>query len=475
MAEESKEEAAQKLFERLEREDEQRIRKEGWLTKQGGGTWRSNWSLRWCQLTLSSLSYYVDKQKSECRGCIDIKLYDHWSVSESSERPHCIALAVPGRTYLLCAENDRERREWISAINDCFYIKTEQRLRHAKVEQAQAEQKMAQLTLLTHDERAIAIEGWLNKKGGTKGGRRNWRRRYFTLSLVPGLCYYPSEKKRPTDLIKCIPIEEILEASASSKKLHTISLVLPGRQFLMEAASEPERQNWLEAFNNCRLLKSQQTKRATEAKTLSTLGLRMKQKEEKKRNDDQRHKDFVKAEEERAARIAKAKERTQLPIDQWTVEDVCLWLDLINAPSAVPAFRENQVTGPDLLELHVSELENELGVENAKARLNIFRALEELKKEQLPPVVCQEASTAPKAPENPRDWTTVQVAAWLVAQGCEDAVEAFSTNCMTGADLFELSETEVRSELGLSDETLLTQLAKAMTVLRLRFTAYVPE
>jgi hypothetical protein len=72
---------------------------------------------------------------------------------------------------------------------------------------------------------------------------------------------------------------------------------------------------------------------------MSTLGLRMKQKEDKKRNDNLRQQEFVKAEEERALRLAKAKQRTQLPVEEWSVDDVrvclCSLPSCSNHPSSV--------------------------------------------------------------------------------------------------------------------------------------------
>jgi peroxiredoxin len=72
---------------------------------------------------------------------------------------------------------------------------------------------------------------------------------------------------------------------------------------------------------------------------MSTLGLRMKQKEDKKRNDNLRQQEFVKAEEERALRLAKAKQRTQLPVAEWSVDDVrvclCSLPSCSNHPSSV--------------------------------------------------------------------------------------------------------------------------------------------
>jgi hypothetical protein len=83
----------------------------------------------------------------------------------------------------------------------------------------------------------------------------------------------------------------------------------------------------------------------------------------------------------------------------------------------------------DLLDLDVCELENELGVENPKARLNIFRALEALQKRHRADIPGHTADRQPcdpslaKSPENPHGWSTEQVSEWLNTHGCEDAVE----------------------------------------------------
>jgi len=35
---------------------------------------------------------------------------------QRSGKPHCICIITPSRTYFLCAANDQEKAEWISAL-----------------------------------------------------------------------------------------------------------------------------------------------------------------------------------------------------------------------------------------------------------------------------------------------------------------------------------------------------------------------
>ncbi|MDP2439074.1 MAG: hypothetical protein Q8P67_25285, partial [archaeon] len=114
-------------FEQLQREDEQRVRKQGMLQKQGGGKRRANWKKRWFVLQLGKLTYYADESKKTVKGTIDI-VYDPTNrVAISDHKEHCFFITRDNaRTFFITASDDGQRNEWIKAVQECFQIKREQ-------------------------------------------------------------------------------------------------------------------------------------------------------------------------------------------------------------------------------------------------------------------------------------------------------------------------------------------------------------
>jgi hypothetical protein len=66
-------------------------------------------------------------------------------------------------------------------------------------------------------------------------------------------------------------------------------------------------------------------------------------------------------------------------IDQWTVNNVLLWLDTILLPSLKENFASHHIDGPKLLALSSAELERELGVTSGIIRKKLVREIEHLR------------------------------------------------------------------------------------------------
>lgn len=89
--------------------------------------------------------------------------------------------------------------------------------------------------------------GWLNKQGGRI---KSWKKRYFVLT-GPLARYY----SKPGDVQKgFIDLSEAtsIEADNECKRQPAIKIVTPKRTFLIQANSETERQEWIEAFKNAK-------------------------------------------------------------------------------------------------------------------------------------------------------------------------------------------------------------------------------
>lgn len=89
--------------------------------------------------------------------------------------------------------------------------------------------------------------GWLNKQGGRI---KSWKKRYFVLE-GPLAQYYskPNESlKGSIDLSDATSID----ADTECKRQPAIKIVTPKRTFLIQANSESDRQDWIEAFRNAK-------------------------------------------------------------------------------------------------------------------------------------------------------------------------------------------------------------------------------
>jgi len=104
------------------KKENSRIRREGWLTKQGK-TLR-NWKRRWVVLfdagPSSYLRYYANERKKESLGKIDL---EGRSVVEdtSSKKPYCFSIIPPSkddRVFHLYADTEDEFKSWLGVLKN---------------------------------------------------------------------------------------------------------------------------------------------------------------------------------------------------------------------------------------------------------------------------------------------------------------------------------------------------------------------
>lgn len=86
--------------------------KVGYLVKEGGKF--KTWKKRWCVLK-NNVIYYSKKQNSGELGTIRLQgvIADGISASTKRKKPFCFEVPTAARTYYLCAENEKERSDWI--------------------------------------------------------------------------------------------------------------------------------------------------------------------------------------------------------------------------------------------------------------------------------------------------------------------------------------------------------------------------
>lgn len=517
--------AAQKLkeanakFEQLQREDEQRVRKQGYLQKQGGGKRRANWKKRWCVLHLSKILYFTE-EGGKLKGTIDI-VYDVTNrVATSDHKDHCFFVTRDNaRTFFLVAKDDSERTEWIKSIQECYLIKAEQHERQAKEGGVRASVIMSPAASLSplqdpYDTNIVRHEGWLEKKGGGKT-RANWTKRWFVCKLN-GITYYTDQKK--TTAKGFIPLDDTSTISISAAKVFAMSVSVPGRIYLLDAHSEPERNAWMAVVQECSKLHEEKKRLKlgpsfSSSSTSTSMTSPLAPPPSLAAPPSLAPPPSLGAPPPSlsappplapppatsalpppplssvppAVRSLPPPVVTALPspaslpppsvrppeagspavgasgpqLATLDTVGLCAWLAQRGVPAAaISAFQENAMTGKDLLDLTESELRDDMGLDDAATRLILAKVTEE---------------KTGMAPPSPSTWNTERLVAWLKEIECDLAIPTFLENEMTGADILDLSQAEITNELGIPpDDETPQRLWKQLCVLKLRHTPVQP-
>ena len=108
----------------------------------------------------------------------------------------------------------------------------------------------------------VRRNGWLYKKGGQDGGRRNWKLRYFVL-MDRAIAYYETDKlKGFKGRINLLDIEDVhcdrrtsfffrdSTLTAEEKEIYVLNLTQKGKkgQFIVTAKEESEIEEWKTAL-----------------------------------------------------------------------------------------------------------------------------------------------------------------------------------------------------------------------------------
>ncbi|KAM9461650.1 switch-associated protein 70 [Clarias gariepinus] len=95
------------------------ILKQGYMTKKGHK--RKNWTERWFELRLDSISYYVSEDLAEKKGCIPLDRHCCVeSLPDKEGKRNLFIVKCLDKSLEISASDKKKRQEWIQAIQDCI-------------------------------------------------------------------------------------------------------------------------------------------------------------------------------------------------------------------------------------------------------------------------------------------------------------------------------------------------------------------
>ncbi|XP_057198889.1 switch-associated protein 70 isoform X2 [Triplophysa rosa] len=93
--------------------------KQGYMTKKGHK--RKNWTERWFELHLTYISYYVNEDLAEQKGCISLdRNCCVESLPEKDGKKNLYIIRCVEKSFEINASDKKTRQEWIQAIQDCI-------------------------------------------------------------------------------------------------------------------------------------------------------------------------------------------------------------------------------------------------------------------------------------------------------------------------------------------------------------------
>ncbi|KAK2869651.1 hypothetical protein Q7C36_001522 [Tachysurus vachellii] len=95
------------------------VLKQGYMSKKGHK--RKNWTERWFELHLNSISYYVSEDCAEKKGSISLDRHCCVETLPDKEgKRNLFILKCPDKSLEISASDKKKRQEWIQAIQDCI-------------------------------------------------------------------------------------------------------------------------------------------------------------------------------------------------------------------------------------------------------------------------------------------------------------------------------------------------------------------
>ncbi|XP_052456992.1 switch-associated protein 70-like [Carassius gibelio] len=172
--------------------------KQGYMMKKGHK--RKNWTDRWFELHLNSMSYYVSEDLIELKGCISLdRNCCVESLPDKDGKKNLFVIKCAEKSFEISASDKKTKQEWIHAIQDCIvrirqglsspHRESRQKRRELrkrmKAEQEAMESRMRQLQL-ANDSKQAQLEAMTKKlqDASVRGDLEEQRRLQTQIELL---------------------------------------------------------------------------------------------------------------------------------------------------------------------------------------------------------------------------------------------------------------------------------------------------
>eukprot|EP00794_Sanderia_malayensis_P005396 gene5396-6070_t len=225
------------------------------------------------------LEYYKEDPRLEKSAQKDgsINILNVTKIAASTQRPkkeNCFEICLTDKNYFLAAPSIENMRDWVNAlhhaaVNPRYRTKSSDEVKKQpslddgisyqtsiiggvvmKVpkQQKDSDDQTGSSSGKTGGLKPLK-EGWCFKQGGVM---KNWKRRYFTLSVIK-LCYFESpEEKAPLRSILTQDLKAVREVPGFSGKDNVLEIETPYRKFYMQPDSKQELRKWKQAIEELR-------------------------------------------------------------------------------------------------------------------------------------------------------------------------------------------------------------------------------
>ncbi|XP_022079426.1 arf-GAP with Rho-GAP domain, ANK repeat and PH domain-containing protein 1-like isoform X2 [Acanthaster planci] len=201
------------------------IKKSGYLHKTGNN--KKEFLKRFCTLEHGIFSYFEEKSQPAKNTIEGIEMILIAVTEPRQGHKFCFEIYTsPGRTYLLSAETEEDRKEWMIAL--------------AKIHSLEC-----MWGCLEDFEQA----GFLHKKEGAAA--TNWQRLWFILKGKSVVSFSSTnDQLEEIDLRKLISLSrQDSDSTSATDYTHTLSIVLPGKNIYLRAETKQAADCWYEAIN----------------------------------------------------------------------------------------------------------------------------------------------------------------------------------------------------------------------------------
>ncbi|XP_066544630.1 arf-GAP with coiled-coil, ANK repeat and PH domain-containing protein 2 [Amia ocellicauda] len=211
------------------------IAMEGYLFKRSHNRFRTWHGRCWFSIQNNQLVYQKTLKDKPTVVIADMRLCT-MKPSEDSQRRFCFEVISPSKSYMLQADSEDLRKDWIQAIQNSIVTAFEEDIstNETKVDHS------------ADTDNGIAMEGYLFKRSHNRF--KTWQRRWFSIQNNQ-LVYQKTLKDKPTVFIADMRLCTV-KPSEDSQRCFCFEVISPSKSYMLQADSEDLRKDWIQAIRN---------------------------------------------------------------------------------------------------------------------------------------------------------------------------------------------------------------------------------